>query len=202
MTLRLLIAEDIDLVAEAFEALLSTEPTFTVVARVQRGDHVLPAVRRYHPDVAVLDVDMPVASGIEVTTALRRDGSDCKVLLLTALPGSNHLHKALAAGANGYLLKSATGSQLIAAVKDVAAGRSVIDPDLAAEALRSGPNPLTEHEQDILRLIDLGVSTDEIAKRLFLSRGTVRNYLSRAMAKLGAGGRIEALRHARARGLL
>lgn len=78
----------------------------------------------------------------------------------------------------------------------------MIDPDLAAEALRSGPNPLTEHEQDILRLIDLGVSTDEIAKRLFLSRGTVRNYLSRAMAKLGAGGRIEALRHARARGLL
>ncbi len=202
MNVRILIADDVDLVAEAFEALLSTEPTFDVVARVRRGDQVIAAASASDPDVAVLDVDMPGMSGIEAAAALRNAGSACKVLLLTALPGSGHLHNALAAGANGYLLKSSTGARLIEAIKAVSTGKTVIDPELAADALRTGPNPLTKREREILGMLDQGHSTDDIALRLFLSKGTVRNYLSSAMTRLGAGSRIEALHAARRRGWL
>lgn len=200
--LRLLIAEDVDLVAEAFEALLSTEPSFEVVARVGRGDLVLPAVQKHHPDVAVLDVDMPGATGIEAAAQISAAYPQCKVLLLTALPGSGHLHRALAAGASGYLVKATTAARLIDGIKTVAAGGTVIDPQLAADALRSGPSPLTERERQILLLVQDGVDTDTIAHRLFLSRGTVRNYLSNAMTKLDATTRIEAVRTATRRGWL
>jgi two-component system response regulator DesR len=200
VNLRILIAEDIDLVAEAFEALLSAKPTFDVVARVRTGSDVLGAVRTHRPDVAVVDVEMPGMTGIEATADLRANGEGCKVLLLTALPGSGHLHSALAAGANGYLLKSTTGARLIEAIEAIHAGRTVVDPELAADALRAGPNPLTTREQDILRLVHEGHGTGEIATRLFLSTGTVRNYLSSAMNKLQAGGRIEAVNTARQSG--
>ncbi|MBT9255606.1 response regulator transcription factor [Phycicoccus sp. MAQZ13P-2] len=197
-TLRILIAEDVDLVAEAFEALLSTEPGFEVVGRVGRGDEVAAAVERLAPDVAVLDVDMPGMSGIEAAEGL----TGCAVLLLTALEGPGHLHRALAAGANGYLLKSATGRRLVEAIRTVAAGGTAIDPDLAAEALRRGTSPLTAREVDILRLVGEGRSTDDIASALFLSRGTVRNYLSHAMDKLDARSRTEAFALAERRGWL
>ncbi|GAA0222447.1 response regulator transcription factor [Cryptosporangium japonicum] len=200
--LKLLIADDVELVAEAFEALLGTEPTFSVVARVGRGDHVLPAVEKYRPDVALLDVDMPGATGIEAAHLVTAKYPDCKVVLLTALPGSGHLHRALKAGASGYLVKATTGARLIAAIKNVATGTIVIDPQLAADALRSGPNALSEREQEILRLVDRGLSTRAIATELFLSHGTVRNYLSTVMAKLGARSRVEAVRVAHRRGWL
>jgi two-component system, NarL family, response regulator DesR len=200
VNLRILIAEDIDLVAEAFEALLSTRANFDVVARVRTGSDLLGAVRTHLPDVAVVDVEMPGMTGIEATADLRKNGEGCKVLLLTALPGSGHLHSALAAGANGYLLKSTTGARLIEAIETIAQGRTVIDPELAAEALRAGPNPLTSREQDILRLVHEGLGTGEIATKLFLSAGTVRNYLSSAMNKLQASGRIEAVNTARQSG--
>jgi two-component system response regulator DesR len=200
VNLRILIAEDIDLVAEAFEALLSTKSTFDVVARVRTGSDVLDAVRKHRPDVAVVDVEMPGMTGIQATANLRANGEQCKVLLLTALPGSGHLHTALAAGANGYLLKSTTGARLIEAIETIAVGRTVVDPELAADALRAGPNPLTPREQDILRLVHEGLGTGEIASKLFLSGGTVRNYLSSAMNKLRASGRIEAVNTARQSG--
>jgi len=200
--LKLLIAEDVELVAEAFEALLSTEPDFEVVARVGRGDQVLAAVEQYRPDVALLDVDMPGATGIEATRQVSAECPWCKVILLTALPGSGHLHQALAASACGYLVKATTGARLIDAVKTVAAGGTVIDPQLAAEALRSGPNPLSEREQEILRSVDQGLNTRGIAAKLFLSHGTVRNYLSATMTKLDASSRVEAVRTARRRGWL
>lgn len=196
--LRILIAEDVDLVAEAFDALLSTEEGFEVVGRVNRGDQVAAAVSALKPDVAVLDVDMPGATGIEAAALIR----DCKVLLLTALEGPGHMHKALAAGANGYILKSTSGARLIDAIRTVAAGGTAIDPDLAVEALRRGPSPLTAREVDILRLVTQGVSTKDIAKQLFLSSGTVRNYLSSAMDKLGSRTRVEAATLAEARGWL
>ena len=196
--LRILIAEDVDLVAEAFEALLGTEPGFTVVGRVSRGDEVADAVSRLDPDVAVLDVDMPGASGIEAARQIR----DCKVLLLTALEGPGHMHKALAAGANGYILKSTTGARLIDAIRTVAGGGTAIDPELAAAALRSGPCPLTDREIDILRLVGDGASTAQIASKLYLSGGTVRNYLSNAMVKLDAQSRTEAFSLADQRGWL
>lgn len=200
--LRLLIAEDVDLVAEAFEALLSTEPTFQVVARVGRGDDVLPAVLAHRPDVAVLDIDMPGLTGIQAAEQIRATAPECRVLLLTALPGSGHLHQALAAGASGYLAKTTTSARLIDGIKTVAQGGTVIDPQMAADALRMGPNPLTERERELLALVDEGLSTEAIAAREFLSVGTVRNYLSNAMSKLDAGSRIEAIRAARSRGWL
>lgn len=200
MTIRILIAEDIDLVAEAFEALLSTEGDFEVVGRVNRGDLVVSATTRLRPDVALMDVDMPGMTGIEATAALRAAGFTGHVLLLTALPGSGHLQSALAAGANGYLLKSTTGARLISAIKAVATGHTAIDPDMAADALRSGPSPLSERELEILRLLRKGVPTEAIAEQLYLSRGTVRNYLSSAMSKLGASNRIEAIRISQNRG--
>lgn len=156
----------------------------------------------HRPDVAILDVDMPGATGIEAAAQVTAAHPECKVLLLTALPGSGHLHRGLAAGASGYLVKATTGARLIDAIKTVAAGGTVIDPQLAADALRSGPNPLTDRELDILRLVDTGLRTDAIAAQLFLSRGTVRNYLSNAMTKLDATSRVEAVRTAQRRGWL
>ena len=196
--LRILIAEDVDLVAEAFAALLATEPGFEVVGRVSRGDQVADAVARLRPDVAVLDVDMPGATGIEAAATI----TDCKILLLTALEVPGHMHKALAAGANGYILKSTTGARLVDAIRTVARGGTAIDPELAAEALRSGPCPLTDREIDILRLVGAGTSTEDIAASLYLSRGTVRNYLSNAMVKLDAQTRAEAFAKAERRGWL
>lgn len=200
--LRLLIAEDVDLVGEAFEALLAAEAGIEVVARVTRGDQVLRAAQAHRPDVALLDIDMPGKTGIQACAELTAALPECKVMLLTALPGSGHLPRALDAGASGYLVKSMTARQLIDGIRSVAAGGTVIDPTLAADALRAGPNPLTDREREILRLVDQGVPTSHIAEELFLSTGTVRNYLSNAMTKLDAVSRIEAVRTARQRGLL
>lgn len=202
MGLRLLIAEDLDLVAEAFEALLTTEPDFEVVARVSRGDQVVAAALRHDPDIALLDIVMPGASGIEACAALRAALPSCKVLLLTSLPRSGHVAKALAAGASGYLVKTLTARQLVAGIRTVADGGIALDPTVAAEALVTGPSPLTDRECDILRLVDQGVPTHQIAEELFLSPGTVRNYLSSAMSKLDASTRVEAARVARGRGFI
>lgn len=200
--LRILIAEDVDLVGEAFEALLATEAGYEIVARVGRGDQVVKAALAHRPNIALLDIDMPGATGIEACQELTKVLPSCKVLLLTALPGSGHLPRALAAGASGYLVKSMTAKQLIDGIQSVADGGTVIDPTLAADALRSGPSPLTDRECDILRLVDKGVSTDHISDELFLSKGTVRNYLSNAMTKLDALSRVEAVKTAKSRGLI
>lgn len=200
--LTLLVAEDIDLVGEAFVALLGTEPDFEVVSRVARGDHVLDAALVHRPDVALLDIDMPGMTGIEVCAELTKHLPTTKVVLLTALPGSGYLRRALAAGVHGYLLKTMTACQLMDSIRAVAAGQLVVDPRVAAEALRSDANPLTDRECEILTLVDQGVGTSEIAEELYLSRGTVRNYLSYAMAKLNASSRAEAARIARNRGLI
>lgn len=201
-TLRILIAEDVDLVAEAFEALLSTEPSFEVVARVSRGDLVLRAAATHRPDLILMDVDMPGATGIEATKALRAKGYQGKVMLLTALQGSGYLQSAVQAGANGYLLKTTTGARLMNSIRAVMSGHTAVDPDLAAEALRVGPCPLSDRELQILRIIADGSTTAEAARSLHLSQGTVRNYLSAAMAKLGAASRIQAVETLRAQGWL
>lgn len=202
MDVRILIAEDIDLVAEAFQALLETEDDFKVVGRVSRGDAVLGAVSRTMPDLILADVDMPGASGIEATAIVRQRGYAGKVVLLTALPGSGHLHAALDAGANGYLLKSISGTRLKSAIRAVIAGKTAIDPDLAADALRAGRSPLTDRERRILELVAEHKSTGAIAAELYLSVGTVRNYLSAVMAKLDVDSRFAAVAAARERGWL
>lgn len=199
--LRILIAEDVSIVGEAFEALLTTEAGYEIVARVDRGDKVVKAAQLYRPDIALLDIDMPGATGIEACAELTKVLPECKVLLLTALPGSGHLPRAMDAGASGYLLKSTTAKQLIGGIRAVAEGHTVIDPGVASEAMRSGTPALNDREVGILRLVDQGVQTADIAEELFLSKGTVRNYLSNAMAKLDAVTRIEAVKTARERGL-
>lgn len=201
-SLRLLIADDADLVAEALAALLETEPGLTVVARVSRGDLVLAAVREHEPDVAVLDVDMPDLSGIEAAGQLAEQGLVCPVVLVTALEGSGHLHRALAAGASAYVLKTAPAARLIDAIWAAAEGRITVDPDLAADALRLGPNPLTPREAQILRLGGTGLTAAAVAAQVHLSKGTVRNYLSSAITKAGAANRTDAYHKAKRAGWL
>lgn len=202
MTTRILLAEDIKLVAEAFEALLSVEPEFEVVARVARGDDLVTSATRLFPDVILADIDMPGMTGIEATRILRDKGYRGRIILLTALPGSGHLHAAMAAGADGYLLKSITAPSLINAIRAVCNGQSAIDPNVAAVAMRKGPSPLNDRETEILRLVADGSSTAQIASRLYLSKGTVRNYLSTAMSKLDADSRTAAVTRAREEGWL
>ena len=202
MTTRILLAEDIKLVAEAFEALLSVEPEFEVVARVARGDDLVTSATRLFPDVILADIDMPGMTGIEATRMLRDKGYRGRIILLTALPGSGHLHAAMAAGADGYLLKSITAPSLINAIRAVCNGQSAIDPNVAAVAMRKGPSPLNDRETEILRLVADGSSTAQIASRLYLSKGTVRNYLSTAMSKLDAYSRTAAVTRAREEGWL
>ena len=202
MTTRILLAEDIKLVAEAFEALLSVEPEFEVVARVARGDDLVTSATRLFPDVILADIDMPGMTGIEATRMLRDKGYRGRIILLTALPGSGHLHAAMAAGADGYLLKSITAPSLINAIRAVCNGQSAIDPNVAAVAMRKGPSPLNYRETEILRLVADGSSTAQIASRLYLSKGTVRNYLSTAMSKLDADSRTAAVTRAREEGWL
>lgn len=199
--LRILIAEDIAIVGEAFEALLTTEAGYEIVARVDRGDLVVKAAQLYRPDIALLDIDMPGASGIEACAELTKALPECKVILLTALSGSGHLPRAMDAGASGYLLKSTTARQLIGGIRAVSEGHTVIDPGIAADAMRSDSTPLTDRELDILRLVDQAVPTAAIAEELFLSKGTVRNYLSNAMSKLNAVTRTEAVKTAKEQGL-
>ena len=202
MTTRILLAGDIKLVAEAFEALLSVEPEFEVVARVARGDDLVTSATRLFPDVILADIDMPGMTGIEATRMLRDKGYRGRIILLTALPGSGHLHAAMAAGADGYLLKSITAPSLINAIRAVCNGQSAIDPNVAAVAMRKGPSPLNDRETEILRLVADGSSTAQIASRLYLSKGTVRNYLSTAMSKLDADSRTAAVTRAREEGWL
>lgn len=202
MTTRILLAEDIKLVAEAFEALLSVEPEFEVVARVARGDDLVTSATRLFPDVILADIDMPGMTGIEATRMLRDKGYRGRIILLTALPGSGYLHAAMAAGADGYLLKSITAPSLINAIRAVCNGQSAIDPNVAAVAMRKGPSPLNDRETEILRLVADGSSTAQIASRLHLSKGTVRNYLSTAMSKLDADSRTAAVTRAREEGWL
>ena len=202
MTTRILLAEDIKLVAEAFEALLSVEPEFEVVARVARGEDLVTSATRLFPDVILADIDMPGMTGIEATRMLRDKGYRGRIILLTALPGSGHLHAAMAAGADGYLLKSITAPSLINAIRAVCNGQSAIDPNVAAVAMRKGPSPLNDRETEILRLVADGSSTAQIASRLYLSKGTVRNYLSTAMSKLDADSRTAAVTRAREEGWL
>lgn len=202
MTTRILLAEDIKLVAEAFEALLSVEPEFEVVARVARGDDLVTSATRLFPDVILADIDMPGMTGIEATRMLRDKGYRGRIILLTALPGSGYLHAAMAAGADGYLLKSITAPSLINAIRAVCNGQSAIDPNVAAVAMRKGPSPLNDRETEILSLVADGSSTAQIASRLYLSKGTVRNYLSTAMSKLDADSRTAAVTRAREEGWL
>ncbi len=199
---RVLLAEDQHVVRRALVALVDLEDDLHVVADVDRGDAVLAAALASRPDVAVLDLDMPGLDGLEAAALLRERLPACRVLVLTGLAQPHHLLRALRQQVHGFLAKDAPAADLVGAVRRVAAGARVLDPDMVAAALEIGPSPLTARETDVLRTAARGESTAQIAASLFLSPATVRNYLSSAMAKLGARNRVDALQIAQRSGWL
>ncbi|WP_019631898.1 response regulator transcription factor [Actinomadura atramentaria] len=202
MTIRLLLAEDQEMIRTALAALLDLEDDFTVVAAVGRGDEVVPAALRHRPDVALLDIEMPGMDGLAAAAVLAEQAPDCRVVILTTFGRAGYLRRAMAAGAVGFVVKDAPAEALADAVRRVARGERVVDPALAATTLAAGDSPLTARERDVLDAARAGATVAEIAGRLFLSAGTVRNYLSAAIAKTGTRNRMEAVRVADERGWL
>lgn len=200
--IRVLLAEDQDMVRGAIAALLSLEPDIQVVAEVDRGDQVLAEAREHRPEVALLDIEMPGADGITVAADLRRDLPECRVLILTTFGKPGYLRRAMASGASGFLLKDARADELAVAIRRTVAGERVLDPQLAALALSEGDSPLSPRETEVLRASAGGASVAQVAKRLFLSEGTVRNHLSAAIQKLQVHNRTEAAQVAREKGWL
>jgi len=199
--IRVLLAEDQAMVRGALTALLKLEPDLDVIGSAANGEEAWTLIERDKPDVLVTDIEMPRLSGLELAQRIRERGVDCKVIILTTFARSGFLRRALDAGVGGYLLKDAPADQLAEALRKVHRGGRAIDPQLALEAW-SGDDPLNDRERQVLRLAGEGMSAAEIAEQLHLSQGTVRNYLSEAIGKLGVGNRIEAYRLARQKGWL
>jgi two-component system response regulator DesR len=200
--IRLLIADDQSLVRGALAALLSMEDDFEVVAEVGRGDEVVDAARAAKADVALLDIEMPGIDGIAAAGALRSELPSCRVIVVTTFGRPGYLRRAMEAGASGFVVKDIPADQLADAIRRVHSGLRVVDPALAAETLATGESPLTARERDVLVAARGGGTVSDIAKLLFLSDGTVRNYLSSAIGKTGARTRVEAARTADQRGWL
>ena len=200
--IRVLIAEDQAMVRGALASLLGLEDDIEVVAEVERGDHVLDIARAQHADVALLDIEMPGQDGISAAAELARELPETRTLILTTFGRPGYLRKAIENGAGGFLLKDAPAGQLADAIREVHAGRRVIDPGLAAAAIADGVSPLTEREHDVLAAATRHATAAEIAAQLYLSEGTVRNYLSAAIRKLGARNRSEAIQIAEGKGWL
>jgi len=216
------------MVLGALAALLEMEDDIEVVARARSGDEALKVVQQHRPSVfitdiemptmtglevaaelkrrntpvRVIDIEMPTMTGLEVAAELKRRGTSVRVIILTTFARAGYLRRALDAGASGYLLKDMPAEQLADAVRRVHRGLRVIDPQLAAEAWTDEPDPLTERERQVLRLAGEGMASSDIAMELNLSEGTVRNYLSEAINKMGAANRVEAARLARTKGWL
>jgi len=200
--IRVLIAEDMHMIRGALVALLSLEPDIEVVAELERGDAILEASLRTRPDVAVIDIDLPGLDGLSAADLLHKQLPECRTLVLTGLGQPGNLLRALKAHVRGFLLKDAPADRLAESVRKVAAGERILDPDLVAAAVETGASPLTERETDVLRTAEAGLPTDAIAARLHLAPATVRNYLSNAIAKVGARNRLDAIRIARDAGWL
>jgi two-component system response regulator DesR len=202
VTVRIMIAEDQAMVRQALVALLELEPDIEVVAQAATGDEAVAMVRRHQPDVAVLDIEMPGGSGIDVARQLRQDEFAGQVVIVTTFGRPGYLRAAMAAGASGFLLKDAPAAELAEAIRRVGKGERVVDPALAAAALAEGDSPLTARETDVLAAAAGHDAIAEVASRLHLSPGTVRNHLSAAMQKLGARNRAEAVQMAQRKGWL
>jgi len=200
-TIRVVIAEDQGMVLGALAALLEIEGDISVVAQCRDGTEALKAILTQKPDVLITDIEMPKMTGLDVAAELKRRRISTRVIILTTFARAGYLRRALEAGASGYMLKDMRAEELAEAVRRVQQGLRVIDPELATEAWAE-PDPLTDRERQVLRLAGDGVASGDIAMELNLSEGTVRNYLSEAISKLGASNRVEAARIARTRGWL
>ena len=199
--IRVLLAEDQAMVRGALSALLKLESDLDVIGTAADGEEAWKMIQRDCPDVVVTDIEMPRLTGLELAQRIRDNKLECKVVILTTFARPGFLRRALDAGVGGYLLKDAPAEQLAEAVRRVHRGGRAIDPQLALEAW-SGDDPLNDRERQVLRLAGEGLSAGDIAEQLHLSQGTVRNYLSEAIGKLGVGNRIEAYRLARQKGWL
>jgi two-component system response regulator DesR len=192
--IRILLAEDTAILRDTLAAVLDLQDDMEVVAEVGAGDRIVPAAQRHHPDLALLDIDLPGTDGLTAAATLHEQLPGCRVLILTALAVPANLRTALEAHVAGFLAKDTPAAELIHAIRVVAAGGRVIDPTLALATLETRPSPLTEREADVLRLHSEGLDPRDIAAQLYLSYGTVRNYLASATDKLGARNRIHAIR--------
>ncbi len=200
--IKVLLAEDMHMLRGALVALLDLEPDIVVVANVPNGNDVLALARKLRPDVAVLDIGLPGRDGLSIAEDLRTEVPDCRTVILTNSSRPAMVRRALDIRVNAYLLKDSPSERLIQAIREVAAGRRVISNDLALAAWESEESPLSSREIEILRFAADGHRVGEIATSLFLSPGTVSNYLSRVATKLGARNRIDAIRIARDAGWL
>ncbi|MFB7939678.1 response regulator transcription factor [Streptomyces sp. NPDC004779] len=194
MSVRILLAEDVHMIRGALIALLELEDDFQVVSSVAHGDEIVAAALKTRPDVAIIDVDLPGTDGLTAATELRRLLPTCRTLILTSLGRPGTLRRALAAQVTGFLLKDAPPDLLAKAVRTVAAGQRSIDPQLALSAWDIPENPLSHREREVLRLAAGGADAAEIAACLYLSKGTVQNYLTAIVAKLNARNRVDAVR--------
>jgi two-component system response regulator DesR len=201
-SIRVVLAEDQAMVLGALSALLELESDITVIATTANGRDAVEAVARLKPDVLVTDIEMPQMTGLELAANLRTNHPNVRTIILTTFARPGYLRRALDAGARGYLLKDRPAKELADAVRRVHRGMRVVDPALAAEAWNAELDPLTDRERQILQRAGDGRSSTEIANELHLSEGTVRNYLSEAIAKLGASNRVDAARIARTKGWL
>jgi two-component system response regulator DesR len=199
--LRVVIAEDQGMVLGALAALLEIEGDISVIARARNGKEAVQAVFQLKPDVFITDIEMPEMTGLEAAAEIKRQRCGTRTIILTTFARAGYLRRALDAGASGYLLKDMKAEELAEAVRRVHRGLRVVDPELAAEAWGE-PDPLTDRERQVLRFAGEGMSSGDIAIELKLSEGTVRNYLSEAISKLGAANRVEAARIARTKGWL
>lgn len=201
--IKILIADDQQLVREALGALLSLRPDLELVGTCGRGEEVLPLVQQTLPDVVLLDIEMPGRSGIEVAAQLKEHKVPCRALIVTTFGRPGYLARALEAGASGFVVKDTPATQLAETIRKVHAGLRVVDPALAAESFSVGSSPpLTDRERQALAISERGASVATIAQRLRLSQGTVRNHLSSAITKLEASNRFDAAHIARERGWL
>ena len=190
------------MVRGAIAALLSLEEDIEIVAEASRGDEVVPAALASSPDVALLDIEMPGGDGLSAAAELRESLPSCRVIILTTFGRSGYLRRAMEGGAVGFMLKDAPPEELAAAVRRAMNGERVVDPVLATAALSEGDNPLTEREREVLAASADGATIEDVARKLYLSEGTVRNYLSTGIKKLRARNRVEAARLAESKGWL
>jgi two-component system response regulator DesR len=202
VVIRVLLAEDMHMVRGALVALLNLEPDIEVVADVASGDEIMPTARRVLPEVAVIDIDLPGKDGLTAAAEMHDKLPECRTLIVTSLGRPGTLRRALSARVAGFILKDAPAEKLANAIRDVAAGRRVVDADLALTAWEDTDCPLTSREIEVLRMAASGADAVDIAARLFLSAGTVRNYLTTIVTKLNARNRVDAIRLAEEAGWL
>jgi two-component system response regulator DesR len=195
--IRIVIAEDQRMLLGALGSLLNLEDDMEVVGQARNGEEVLTLVHNFQPDICIMDIEMPGKSGLEAAEELK--GKDCKVIILTTFARSGYFQRALKAGVSGYLLKDSPSEELANSIRSIISGRRVYAPELMDDVY-SEENPLTEREMDVLELVADGKNTKEIASQLCITIGTVRNYISTIMDKLGVSNRIEAITHSKEKG--